>query len=62
MEGGTLLLCNHPARFGDHRYCGIAELLIVYPHPAKIDSHRDCVNEYITTLVCHVILPDHVYG
>ena len=61
MEGGTLL-CNPPARFGDHRYCGIVELLIVYPHHAKIDSHRDCVNGYITTLVCHVILQNHVYG
>ena len=45
----------------DHMFKGLRNLMSWSHHLAKFSGHRPVVDfRYVTTLVCHVILQDHV--
>ena len=71
-----LMVSHHFIKFSCHRLCGSSntaaktlqdnvikesdDFMEGNFYPPEVDSYRNCVNGYITILICQVILQDHV--
>ena len=71
-----LMVSHHFIKFSCHRLCGSSntaaktlqdnvikesdDFMEGNFYPPEVESYRNCVNGYITILICQVILQDHV--